>query len=100
MFAGGIVNTVADAMVTMAPIPLILRLRMDKKDQIGVLVLLSLGVFVTLAGIVRTYYIWLALVHSQDSSWFSYPLFVAATVEVDVGIVNCSSCSSCCIINH
>ena len=89
MFAGGIVNTVADAMVTIVPIPLILRLRMDRKDQIGVLVLLSLGVFVTLAGIVRTYYIWLALVHSQDSSWFSYPLFVAATVEVDVGIVSC-----------
>lgn len=88
MLAGGIVNVVADALVTVIPIPLILRLKMPKHDQIGVLVLLSLGFFVTIAGIVRTYYIWLALVHTKDSSWYSHPLFIAAAVEVDVGIVS------------
>jgi hypothetical protein len=88
MLAGGIVNVVADALVTIIPIPLILRLKMPKHDQVGVLVLLSLGFFVTIAGIVRTYYIWLALVHSKDSSWYSHPLFIAAAVEVDVGIVS------------
>lgn len=91
MFAGGIVNTVADFVVTVVPIPLIMRLRMPKPERIGVIVLLSLGFFITLAGIIRTYYIWLALVHTKDASWYSYPLFVAATVEVDVGIVSWTS---------
>lgn len=87
-YIGGIINTVADALITVLPIPLIMRLQMPRHEQIGVIVLLSLGFFVTLAGVVRTYYIWLAQVHTQDETWWSYPLFVAASVEVDVGIVS------------
>lgn len=87
-YVGGIINTIADALVTVLPIPLIMRLKMPKHERIGVVVLLSLGFFVTIAGIVRTYYIWLAQVHTQDETWWSYPLFVAASVEVDVGIVS------------
>jgi len=87
-YIGGIINTIADALITVLPIPLIMRLQMPKHEQIGVIVLLSLGFFVTLAGVIRTYYIWLAQVHTQDETWWSYPLFVAATVEVDIGIVS------------
>lgn len=91
MFAGGIVNTVADFLVTIVPIPLIIRLRMPRSERIGVTLLLSLGFFITIAGIIRTYFIWLTSV-KQDVSWYSYGLFVAATVEVDVGIVSSTSC--------
>ena len=87
-YVGGIINTIADALIAVLPIPLIMRLKMPRNERIGVIVLLSVGFLVTVAGVVRTYYIWLAQVHTQDETWYSYPLFVAASVEVDVGIVS------------
>jgi rhodopsin domain-containing protein len=51
--ANGIVNTVADALTTALPIPMIIGLRMPIGQKIGVMVLLGLGFIVTIAGIVR-----------------------------------------------
>lgn len=53
MVANGIVHTVADAMTTALPIPMIMKLRMPKGQKIGVLCLLGLGFIVTIAGIIR-----------------------------------------------
>jgi hypothetical protein len=53
MLANGIVNTVADALVTGLPIPLIVRLNMPLGQKLGVTFLLGLGFVVTAAGIVR-----------------------------------------------
>jgi hypothetical protein len=51
--AAGIINCFADLLTTALPIPLILRLRMPLSQRISVMVLLSLGFIVTIAGIVR-----------------------------------------------
>jgi hypothetical protein len=51
--ANGIVNTVADALTTALPIPMILRLKMRPIQKAGVISLLGLGFIVTFAGIVR-----------------------------------------------
>jgi hypothetical protein len=51
--AAGIVNCVADLLVTLLPIPMILKLRMPLKQRLGVCVLLGLGIIVTAAGVVR-----------------------------------------------
>jgi hypothetical protein len=87
----GIFNCVADLMTTMLPIPLIMRLRMPLKQRIEVSVLLGLGVVVTVAGVVRTYFIWKSLIDSWDTTWLSYPLWIAAAIEIDVAVVRISS---------
>jgi hypothetical protein len=51
--ANGIVNTIADALTTALPIPMILRLKMRPMQKAGVISLLGLGFIVTIAGIFR-----------------------------------------------
>lgn len=84
----GIFNCVADLLTTMLPIPLIMRLRMPLKHRIEVCVLLGLGLVVTIAGVIRTYFIWKSLIDSYDTTWFSYPLWIAAAIEIDVAVVS------------
>lgn len=48
---------------------------------------MGLGFIVTIAGIVRTYYIWMAFMSSYDETWYSYPLWIAAAVEIDLAII-------------
>lgn len=35
----------------------------------------------------RTYYIWKSLVLSYDETWFAYPLWICAAVEVDLAVI-------------
>lgn len=76
-----------DLLVTLVPLPIVMQLQMPKKQRVAVMVLLSLGFVVTAVGILRTYYIW-GFEHNYDLSWASYPLYVCATIEVDLGIVS------------
>ena len=50
--------------------------------------LFSLGFLVTIVGCVRTWYIYKALVLEYDLTWYSYPLWIAAAIEIDVGVVS------------
>lgn len=50
--------------------------------------LFSLGFIVLVAASVRTYYIWKGLMDSYDETWYAYPLWIAAAVEIDVGVVS------------
>lgn len=51
--ACGIINCVLDLGITTLPIPMIMMLKMRRRQRIGVVILLSLGFVVTIAGIVR-----------------------------------------------
>ena len=86
----GSFNTFADLLITVLPIPLIMRLQMPIRQRIGVVILLSLGFVVTAAGAFRTYYLWLGLVSSYDLTWLSYPLWISASVEMYLGVVSLS----------
>jgi hypothetical protein len=101
----GVISCVLDLLTTSLPIPMIMRLQMHPWQRAGAFVLLSLGFIVTVAGIIRygkhsnadsaplliswlsTYYIWKSLVLSYDETWFAYPLWIAAAVEVDLAII-------------
>lgn len=85
--SAGIINCVADLLTTILPIPIVVKLQMPLKQRCGVCVLLCLGFMVTIAGIVRTFYIWKSLVASWDESWYAYPLWIAAAVEIDLAVV-------------
>lgn len=86
--AAGALNLAADFLATITPIPLVMRLNMRLKYRIGVSVLFGLGFIVIVAGIVRTYYIWKGLMDTYDETWYAYPLWIAAAVEIDVGVVS------------
>jgi hypothetical protein len=53
----------------------------------AVVILFSLGFIVTVAGIVRTYYIYQSVVASYDQTWQAYPLWICAAIEIDLGVV-------------
>ncbi|GAB7349510.1 hypothetical protein MBLNU459_g0217t2 [Dothideomycetes sp. NU459] len=83
----GVINCVSDLMVTLLPIPIIMRLNMPLRQRVGVTVLLCLGILVTVAGIIRTYFIWKSLIATYDETWFSYPLWICAAVEIDLAVL-------------
>jgi hypothetical protein len=35
----------------------------------------------------RTYFIWKAMLDTYDETWYSYPLWIAAAIEVQLGVV-------------
>ena len=61
---------------------------MPCRQRIAVAVLFGLGIIVTVAGIVRTWYIYRSLVVEYDQTWYAYPLWIAATIEIDLGVVS------------
>ncbi|KAF2022287.1 hypothetical protein BU24DRAFT_439026 [Aaosphaeria arxii CBS 175.79] len=86
----GILNCIADLFCTILPIPLVARLEMPQRQRIAVVILFSFGFIVTIAGIVRTWYIYKSLIEEYDITWYSYPLWIAAAVEIDLGVI-CAS---------
>ncbi|KAK5704703.1 hypothetical protein LTR17_021659 [Elasticomyces elasticus] len=87
MLGGGVINCFSDLLTTVLPIPIIARLQMPLRQRVGVCVLLCLGFIVTIAGVVRTYYIWKSLMAQYDETWFAYPLWIAAAVEIDLAVI-------------
>jgi hypothetical protein len=58
-------------------------------QRCAVAFLFGLGLVVTVAGAVRTYFIYRALFGKEyDNTWYSYPLWIAAAVEIDLGVVS------------
>ena len=84
----GIINCICDFECTLLPIPLVMSLQMPIRQRLGLLVLLSGGVIVTIAGMVRTYFIWKSLISSWDETWYAVPLWISACVEIDLAIVS------------
>ena len=81
------INCVSDLLTTVLPIPIVARLQMPVKQRVGVCILLCLGFTVTIAGVVRTYFIWKSLIAQYDEPWYAYPLWIAAAVEIDLAVI-------------
>ena len=90
------INCFSDLLTTLLPVPIILRLQMPLRQRVMVCLLLCMGIVVTIAGVVRTYYIWKSLIFSYDETWYSYELWIAATVEVDLAVVSGSHLETEC----
>jgi len=61
---------------------------MPRRQKFAVAVLFSFGIIVTFAGIVRTWYIYRSLIGEYDQTWYAYPLWIAAAIEIDLGVVS------------
>jgi hypothetical protein len=83
--AAGIINCVADLFCTITPIPLVMsvsfvlpslvvstdrpQLQMPRRQRLAVNFLFSLGLIVTIAGVVRTWFIYKSLIAEYDQTW-------------------------------
>ena len=82
----GILNAIADFVVLGLPVPIVWSLQLPVKTRAAVIALFSLSALACIAGILRTVYssYW---ANSYDLSWNTWALGVAATVELNIGIV-------------
>jgi hypothetical protein len=84
----GVFNTFGDLLITILPIPLFWRLQMPLKDRIAICLLLGLGIIVTIAGALRNFFIWYALISTYDETWYTYPLWICSAIEIDLAVVS------------
>lgn len=61
---------------------------MPLHQRLAVAFFFSMGFIVTGAGIVRTWFIYRSLFNEWDQTWYAYPLWIAAAVEIDLGVVS------------
>jgi hypothetical protein len=61
---------------------------MPRRQRFAVALLFGLGFIVTIAGVVRTWYIYRSLFGEYDQTWYAYPLWIAAAIEIDLGVVS------------
>lgn len=67
---------------------------MPLRERIGVCFLLSAGIVVTIAGVVRTYFLYQGLIATYDETWYTYPLWICAAIEIHLAVVSLYSLSS------
>ncbi|CZS91388.1 uncharacterized protein RAG0_02028 [Rhynchosporium agropyri] len=87
--AAGINNTIGDVAVVLLPIPLIWRLKLPFQQQIIIFVLFGAGFLVTVASIMRTYYLY-KVNTTWDKTWVAMPAWISSSVELYLGII-CAS---------
>jgi hypothetical protein len=63
-------------------------LHMPLRQRLAVGMLFSMGMIVTVAGIIRTWFIYKSLIEEYDNTWYAFPLWIAAAVEIDLGVVS------------
>lgn len=64
---------------------------MPRRQRFAVCVLFGLGFIVTIAGIARIWFVYDSLIRSYDQTWYAYPLWISAAVEIDLGVVSLTS---------
>ncbi|CZR61605.1 related to L-fucose permease [Phialocephala subalpina] len=89
LLAAGIVNTITDAVVVILPMPTVWRVKLPVQQQIILVMLFAAGFFITLVGAIRTYYLY-KVTTGYDKTWEAFPVWLASSVELYVGII-CAS---------
>ncbi|RHZ62348.1 hypothetical protein CDV55_105770 [Aspergillus turcosus] len=90
VFSASVINVFTDFLVTVLPMPLIWNLKLPTRQRIAVISIFGLGIVVNVAGSVRTVYVWKSMVASYDTTWLGWPILIAASVEINMGLI-CAS---------
>ncbi|CEJ60543.1 Putative Integral membrane protein [Penicillium brasilianum] len=90
VFSASVINIFTDFLVTALPMPLIWRLKLPARQRLAVISIFGLGIIVNVAGSVRTVYVWKSMVVAYDTTWLGWPVLIAASVEINLGLI-CSS---------
>lgn len=87
LFSASVINILTDFLVTALPMPLIWSLKLPTRQRLAVISIFALGVVVNVAGSVRTVYVWKSVMVGYDITWIGWPVLIAATVEISLGLV-------------
>ncbi|KAH1499024.1 hypothetical protein LV164_004613 [Aspergillus fumigatus] len=90
VFSASVINIFTDFLVTVLPMPLIWNLKLPTRQRIAVISIFGLGIVVNVAGSVRTVYVWKSMIASYDTTWVGWPVLLAASVEINMGLI-CAS---------
>ncbi|KKK14801.1 hypothetical protein ARAM_006380 [Aspergillus rambellii] len=90
VFSASVINIFTDFVVTLIPMPLIWNLKLPTRQRIATMSIFALGLVVDVAGSVRTVYVWKSMIASYDTTWVGWPILLAATVEINIGLI-CAS---------
>lgn len=82
-----VINVFTDFMTTVVPMPLIWKLNLPRRQRLAVIGIFGIGIVVTIASSVRTYYAWLDSFGSYDSSWWGWATSLSASIEINLGLV-------------
>jgi len=88
LMVGTIINIFTDIQVVLMPTPIILKLALPSRDKVVLALLMCLGIFATIASIVRTVLMADALtVYRYDVTWMGYEVWIWLTVECNLAII-------------
>ncbi|THC97289.1 hypothetical protein EYZ11_003237 [Aspergillus tanneri] len=90
VFSASVINIFTDFLSTVVPMPLIWNLSLPARQRIAVISIFGLGIVVNVAGSVRTVYVWKSMIASYDTTWMGWPVLLAASVEINTGLI-CAS---------
>ncbi|PYH65352.1 uncharacterized protein BO88DRAFT_446217 [Aspergillus vadensis CBS 113365] len=90
VFSASVVNIFTDFLCTLVPMPLIWNLKLPARQRMAVISIFGLGIFVNVAGTVRTVYVWKSMMASYDTTWMGWPILVAGSVEINLALI-CAS---------
>ncbi|KAL4928668.1 uncharacterized protein BDV17DRAFT_291300 [Aspergillus undulatus] len=90
VFSASTINIFTDVLTTILPMPLIWKLKMPTRQRLAVMAIFGLGIVVDVAGAIRTVYVWKSMIASYDTTWEGWPILLAATVEINLGLI-CAS---------
>ncbi|KAL2852942.1 hypothetical protein BJY01DRAFT_83161 [Aspergillus pseudoustus] len=90
VFSASVINIFTDVLVTILPMPLIWNLKLPTRQRLAVISIFALGIVVDVAGSIRTVYVWKSMIASYDTTWEGWPVLLAATVEINLGLI-CTS---------
>jgi hypothetical protein len=90
--AAGVINTLTDFIVVLLHIPIVWNLQLRMGRLMKAISLLDVGILVCWAGIVRTIYT-SKFKSTYDVTWEIWPVTIASTIQLNVGIVSDSMSS-------
>ncbi|EED18206.1 integral membrane protein [Talaromyces stipitatus ATCC 10500] len=90
VIAASVINVCTDFMTTVVPMPLIWKLQLPRRQRLAVIAIFGIGITVTIASSVRTYYAWMNTFGSYDATWYGWATGLSASVEINMGLI-CAS---------
>lgn len=84
------INIFTDIWLVVLPIPILWKLHLPSRQRVILIILMSLGILVCVAGIVRIYYLIETLLQTYDVTWEGYTVWLWTSVEIQLGIITTS----------
>jgi len=85
--AASVLNTFAEFLVALLPIPIVVRLSMGRQQRRIVTGILVLGVAVAVMGSFRTYYVWVMEAETFDLPWWGVQHWIFGMLEVHLALI-------------